>query len=87
MTKHIIETPYGTVETSYNEDEDICTSFKCYRSNTNPLKLAEIGEIIKTIYNYYDYSYNNPESIPKNFHLEILLFQTKLMQQKYKRKD
>lgn len=87
MTKHIIETPYGTVETHYNEDEDICTSFEYYRSTTKPLTLAEIGEIIEAIYNYYDYSYNNPESIPKNFHLEIPLLQAKLMQQKYNRKD
>lgn len=60
MTKDIIETPHGTIETSYNEDEDICTSFECYRSTTNPLTLAEIGEIIEAIYKYYDYSYNNP---------------------------
>ena len=87
MTKHIIETPYGTVETHYNEDKDVCTSFEFYRSNTEPLTLAEIGEIIETIYNYYDYSYNNPYSVPKNFHLEIPFFQAKLMQQKYNRKD
>jgi len=87
MTKHIIETPYGTVETHYNEDEDICTSFEYYRSTTKPLTLAEIGEIIDAIYDYYDYSYNNPENIPKNFHLEIPLLQAKLMQQKYNRKD
>lgn len=80
MTKHIIKTPYGTVETSYNEDEDICTSFNFYPSNTKPLTLAEIGEIIEAIYKYYDYSYNNPWAVPKNFHLEIPLFQTKLMQ-------
>lgn len=87
MTKHIIETPYGTVETHYNEDEDICTSFEYYRSTTKPLTLAEIGKIIDAIYDYYDYSYNNPENIPKNFHLEIPLLQAKLMQQKYNRKD
>lgn len=87
MTKHIIKTPYGTVETSYNEDEDICTSFEFHRSSTEPLTLAEIGEIIEAIYKYYDYSYNNPYSVPKNFHLEIPLLQAKLMQQKYKRKD
>ena len=87
MTKHIIETPYGTVETHYSEDEDICTSFKCYRSNTKPLTLAEIGEIIEAVYNYYDYTYGDFWCIPKNFHLEIPLFQAKLMQQKYDRKD
>lgn len=81
MTKHIIETPYGTVETHYNEDEDICTSFEYYRSSTEPLTLAEIGEIIEAVYNYYDYTYNNPWTVPKNFHLEIPLFQAKLMQQ------
>lgn len=87
MTKHIIETPYGTVKTNYSEEEDICTSFECYRSTTKPLTLAEIGEIIEAIYNYYNYSYNNPYSVPKNFHLEIPRFQAKLMQQKYDRKD
>lgn len=87
MTKHIIETPYGTVETNYNEDEDICTSFEYYRSSTEPLTLAEIGEIIEAIYKYYDYSHNNPYNVPKNFHLEIPLLQAKLIQQKYKRKD
>lgn len=81
MTKHTIKTSYGTVETHYNEDEDICTSFKFYPSTTKPLTLAEIGEIIETIYNYYDYSYDNPYNVPKNFHLEIPLFQAKLMQQ------
>lgn len=65
----------------------ICTSFEYYRSTTKPLTLTEIGEIIEAVYNYYDYSYNNPENIPKNFHLEIPLFQAKLMQQKYNRKD
>lgn len=79
--KHIIKTPYGTVETSYNEDEDICTSFNFRPSNTKPLTLAEIGEIIEAIYKYYDYSYNNPWAVPKNFHLEIPLLQAKLMQQ------
>lgn len=74
MTKHIIKTPYATVETSYNEDEDICTSFEYYHSTTKPLTLAEIGEIIEAICKYYNYSYNNPYSIPKNFHLEIPLF-------------
>ena len=87
MTKDIIETPHGTVKTNYSEDEDICTSFECYRSSTEPLTLAEIGEIIEAIYKYYDYSYNNLWAVPKNFHLEIPLFQAKLMQQKYKRKD
>lgn len=87
MTKHIIETPYGTVETHYSEDEDICTSFECYRSTTKPLTLAEIGKIIEAVYNYYDYTYDNPWTVPKNFHLEIPLFQAKLMQQKYDRKD
>lgn len=81
MTKHIIKTPYGTVETSYNEDEDICTSFGFHRSSTEPLTLAEIGEIIEAIYKYYNYSYNNPWVVPKNFHLEIPLLQAKLMQQ------
>lgn len=81
MTKHIIKTPYGTVETHYNEDEDICTSFDFYPSTTKPLTLAGIGEIIENIYKYYDYSYNNPDSLPKNFHLELPLFQAKLMQQ------
>lgn len=81
MTKHIIEAPYGTVETSYNEDEDIGTSFGFHRSSTEPLTLAEIGEIIEAIYNYYDYSYGDFWCIPKNFHLEIPLFQAKLMQQ------
>lgn len=84
MTKHTIETPYGTIETHYSEDEDICTSFKFYRSTTKPLTLAEIGEIIETIYNYYDYTYNNPWAVPKNFHLEIPLLQAKLMQQQRK---
>lgn len=87
MTKDIIETPHGTVETNYNEDEDICTSFNFHPSNTKPLTLAEIGEIIEAIYKYYDYSYNNPWAVPKNFHLEIPLLQAKLMQQKYNRKD
>lgn len=87
MTKDIIETPHGTVETSYNEDEDICTSFNFHPSNTKPLTLAEIGEIIEAIYKYYDYSYNNPWAVPKNFHLEIPLLQAKLMQQKYNRKE
>lgn len=82
--KHTIETPYGTVETSYNENEDICTSFNFHPSNTEPLTLAEIGEIIETIYNYYDYSYDNPLAVPKNFHLEIPLLQAKLMQQQRK---
>lgn len=81
MTKHIIETPYGTVETHYSEDEDIYTSFEYYRSTTKPLTLAEIGEIIEGIYKYYDYSYDNPWTVPKNFHLEIPLLQAKLMQQ------
>lgn len=87
MTKHIIKTPYGSVETNYSEDEDICTSFEFYPSSTDPLILADIGKIIETIYNYYNYSYNNPYSVPKNFHLEIPLLQAKLMQQKYDRKD
>lgn len=89
MTKHIIETPYGTVETNYNENEDICTSFEFYRpsNQTKPLTLAEIGEIIEAIYKYYDYTYGDFWCIPKNFHLEIPLLQAKLMQQKYKRKD
>lgn len=81
MTKHIIKTPYGTVETNYSENEDICTSFECHRSNTDPLTLTEIGEIIEAIYNYYYYSYGNFWCIPKNFHLEIPLLQAKLMQQ------
>lgn len=69
------------------KNEDICTSFDFYPSNTEPLTLAEIGGIIEAIYNYYNYSYNNPYSIPKNFQLEIPLLQAKLMQQKYDRKD
>lgn len=81
MTKHIIETPYGTIETHYSEDEDICTSFDFHPSTTKPLTLTDISEIIEAIYNYYDYSYNNPYSLPKNFHLELPLFQAKLMQQ------
>ena len=79
--EHIIETPYGIIETHYNEYEDICTSFKWHPSTTKPLTLTEIGEIIETIYKYYDYSYDNPYSVPKNFHLEIPLLQAKLMQQ------
>lgn len=85
--KHIIETPYGTVETHYSENEDICTSFDFHPSTTKPLTLPEIGEIIEAIYNYYDYSYGDFWCIPKNFHLEIPLLQAKLMQQKYNRKD
>lgn len=81
MTKHIIETPYRTIETHYSEDEDIYTSFDFHPSTTKPLILAEIGEIIETTYNYYNYSYDNPNSLPKNFHLEIPLFQAKLIQQ------
>ena len=46
MTKHIIETPYRTIETHYSEDEDIYTSFDFHPSTTKPLILAEIGEII-----------------------------------------
>lgn len=84
-----IQTPYGDVETAYIDNEDVCTSFEFYRpkDQTKPLTLAEIGEIIETIYNHYDYSYGDFWYIPKNFHLEIPLFQAKLMQQKYDRKD
>ena len=35
----------------------------------------------RVVHNYYDYSYDNPYSVPKNFHLEIPLLQAKLMQQ------
>ena len=89
MTKHVIKTPYGTVETNYNEYEDICTSFKFYHPHdqTSPLTITEIGEIIEAIYSYYDYTYGDFWCIPKNFHLEIPLFQAKLMQQKYDRKN
>lgn len=89
MVINIIETPYGDVQTFYIKNEDICTSFKLYRpkDQTNPLTLTEIGEIIEAIYNYYEYSQSNFWCIPKNFYLEISLFQAKLMQQKYDRKD
>lgn len=89
MALDTIKTPYGDVQTFYRENKDICTSFEFYRpkNQPKPLALAEIGEISEAVYNYYDYTYGDFWCIPKNFHLEIPLFQAKLMQQKYDRKN
>lgn len=86
-------TPYGVVKKSYDKDNDVISLMTLFRpeKQTEPLTMAQIGEIIETIYDDYYYNMWSRDfwsyELPSNFHEELMYFQAQLMQQKYETVD
>lgn len=82
-------TSYGVVKKSYDKDSDVISLMTLFRpkKQTEPLTMAQIGEIIETIYDDYYYNMWSRDfwgyELPSNFHEELVYFQAQLMQQKY----
>ena len=89
------KTPHGIVEERYDEDDNFIYYFTLYRpkEQTEPLTMAQIGEIIETLINQTDEFHcaydtrNYSENVPINLPIEIAKFQAQLMQQKYEFAD
>lgn len=86
-------TSYGIVKKSYNKGDDIISLMTLFRpkKQIEPLTMAQIGEIIETIYDDYYYNMWSRDlwsyELPSNFHEELMYFQAQLMQQKYETVD